>query len=582
MRTPALSAFDDLRVDTGESFESSEAEAGLSINKPTNLSTSSTATNKSYCKSREMIENNSRQSPVESSGRKKRKASHVVEAGAAQSVKEFVICHRKEEKSKKSSKKRAPAPPPPIPEPEPLRRYTSTSLSSEGSYKLDAAEASDTCTYEQESAKINLKDCEAEDVHGNKETEGFGSQDGKDEIIASYTDSGSEMLSEDTVRDEDEKERLKLHYTLSGMSGSVLPDDAENHSDDSGKENTGQQILDGKRAEGASSAKQFLQGSLGNVFDKLTTSEDSESDNNRKSKVQCKNTDKPSGRSGTRTSKTRQVVPQSREEAMWAKLELPSEAKKQREQTVSQMKLDSSTSTSEESETDVKKKFEKAEIPFKNIKNRDDGRKTEAKEPREMIVHDKNEKIVLQTSTKDRKKKTPIEFKSGEMGKKSKSFAKSSSSGTSDGSFSVIDNSEAETKSEDKRETKNKDGSKPEDMEHRKLSTAQEARFRFQKQKGVSLPDEDVFVKDSGSHSNVANNSYEAKKTKKTEEPRRSSNESAEGPEPKSRSKSQKRESRSSRKGCGHFSHIICFVFLTLLSRFIFTLYLNALSHKIK
>ena len=578
MRTPALSAFDDLRVDTRESFESPEAEAGLSINKQTNLSTSSIATNKSNSKkSRELIESNSRQPTVESSGRRKREAPHVFGVGAAQSVKETVICDQKEEKlPKKSGKKRAPAPPQPQPisEPELRRRYMSTSLSSEGSYKLDAAEASDTGTGEQKTIEINLEDVEAKGYKNNKEIKGFGSRDGKDEFIASYTDSGSEMVSEDAGRDEDvtleKEERPKIHYTLSGMSGSIVPDDDENRSDDSGKEseNTRQQILAGKRAEGAISAKQFLKGSLGNVFDKSTTSEDSESDSNRKSKMQCKNTDKNSERGGIKTSRTGKVVHQSQEEAMWAKLELPSEAKKQSEQTVSQMKLESSTSTSEESETEVKKKFEQAEIPFRGKKNKEDGRKTKAKEPREMIVHDKNEKIVLQTSTKDRKKKIPTEFKSGETVKKSKSLAKSSPSGTSDGSISEIENSEAETKSEDKRETKNKDGSKPKGTEHRKLSTAEEARLRFQKQKGVSLPDEDVFVTGSGSHTNEANDFHETRRPKKTEEPQRSNKKSAKGNELKSRSRSQKRESRSSRKGCGNFCTFFsnhCFVFLTLV-----------------
>ena len=554
-RTPALSAFDDLCVDTGESFESSEAEAGLSTNKQTNFSTSSTSTNKSNSKkSREMIGVDSRQPPVESGGKKKRKAPHVVEAGAAHSVKEIVIRGREEKLPKKSGKKRAPAPPPPQPrpEPEPRRRYTSTSVSSEGSYKLDAAEASDAGTDEQETIEINLEDEEAEGFSRNSEMGGFGSQDSRDEIIVSYTRSGSETPSDDARRDDDvtldKEEHLNLHHTPSEISDS---DGFGN-----GSESIRQETLEDKRAEGASRAKQFLKGSFRNVFKTSTTSEDTDSDNNRKSKVQLSNTDGniDRGRIKIRSGK---VVHQSQEEAMWAMLELPSGTKKENEQDIRHIKLESSTSTSEESETEVKKKSQKATASLKSKKNKEDGREVLAKGSRDIIVHDKNERIFLETSTKDRRKKTPPEFKSKEMGEKSKSFAKSSSSCTSDGSDSEIRNSEAKTKSKDKRETKSEDVSRPKGTEHRKLSTAQEARHRFQKQKGVSLPDENVHVAEAGSHGNKANSFHETKRPKRTEEPQKgSSKKSAKGHEPKSRSRSQKKESRSSRKGDGYFSYI--------------------------
>ena len=552
-RTPALSAFDDLRVDTADSFESSEVEAGMSTNKQTNFSTSSTSTNKSNSKkSLEMIGVGSRQPTVESGGKKKRKAPHVGEARAAQSVKEIVLCGRPEEKiPKKSGKKRAPPPPQPRAEPEPRRRYTSTSVSSEGSYKLDAAEASDADTLEQETIEINLEGEEAEGFSGNREMEGFGSQDSRDEIIVSYTHSGSETPSDDAHRDDDvtldKEESLNLHHTPSEISDS---DGSGN-----GSENLRQQTLEDKRAEGASRAKQFLKGSFRNVFSKSTTSEDTDSDSNRKSKVQRSNTDGNLDRGRIKIRKSGKVVHQSQEEAMWAMLELQSEAKKGNEQDIRHIKLESSTSTSEESETEVKKKSKDATAYLKSKKNKEDGRIVLAKEPREIIVHDKNEQIVLQT--KDRRKKTAPEFKSGEMVEKAKSFAKSSSSSTSDGSDSEIRNSKAKTQSEDKREQKSEDVSRPKGTEHRKLSTTQEARHRFQKQKGVSLPDKYVLATEAGSHGNKANSSHETKRHEKTEEPqKRSSKKSAKGREPKSMSRSQKRESRSSSKGDGNFMFI--------------------------
>ena len=550
-RTPALSAFDDLRVNTGESFESSEAEAGTSTNKQTNFSTSSTSTNKSNSKkSREMIEVGSRQPPVESGGKKKRKAPHVVEAGAAQSVKEIVICGREEKLLKKSGKKRAPAPPLPQPRPEPepvpRRRYTSTSVSSEGSYKLDAAEASDAGANEQETTEINLEGGEREVFSGNREMEGFGSQDSRDEIIVSYTNSGSETPSDDALHDDDvtldKEERLNLHHTPSEISDSG--------GSEKGSESIRQQTLEDKRAEGASRAKQFLKGSFRNVFKTSATSEDTDSDSNRKSKVQRSNTDGNLDRGGIKIRKSGKVVQQSQEEAMWARLELPSEAKKENEQNIRHTKLESSTSTSEESETEVRKKSEKTAAYLKSKKNKEDGRELSAKEPREIIVHDKKEKIVIETSKNDSRQKTS---KAGEMGKK----YKSSSSCTSDGSDSEIRSSEVKTKSKDKRETKNEDVSRPKGTEHRKLSTAQEARHRFQKQKGVSLPDENVHVTEASSHGNKANSSHETKRPKRTEEPQKgSSKKSAKGHEPKSMSRSQKRESRSSRKGDGNFLYI--------------------------
>ena len=542
-RTPALSAFDDLRVNTGESFESSEAEAGMSTNKPTNFSTSSTSTNKCNSeKSRGMNEGDSRQPSVESGGKKKRKTPPVVEAEAAQSVKEIVIRGREEKIPKKSGKKRAPAPPQPRPEPEPMRRYTSTSVSSEGSYKLDAAEASDAGTDEQETIEINWNGAKAE-------IEGFGSQDSRDEIIASYTDSGSETHSDDARRDDDvtleKEERLKLHHTLSELNDSVLLHDDEDHSDGSenGTESTRRQTLKDKRGEGASRAKQFLKGSFRNLFKSSTTSEDTDSDSNRKyTKVQRSNTDGNIDRGRIKIRKSGKVVHQSQEEAMWAKLELPLETKKENEQILRHIKLEYSTSNSEESETEVKKKSEEATASFKVKKNREDGRMVLAKEPREIIVHDKNEKIVLETSTKDSRQKTP---KSGEMEKKS-----NSSSCTSDGSDSEIRNSVAKTKSEDKRETKSENVSRPKGTEHRKLSTAQEARLRFQKQKGVSLPEDNTLATEASSRGNEASSYHETR----TEEPQKRSNKkSPKGREPKSRLKSPKRESRSRRKGDGNF-----------------------------
>ena len=555
-RTPALSAFDDLRVNTGESFESSEAEAGMSTNKQTNFSTSSTSTNKSNSKkSREMIGLGSRQTPAGSDGKKKRKAPHVGEARAAQSVKDIVLCGREEEKiPKKSGKKRAPAPPLPQPRPEPepvpRRRYTSTSVSSEGSYKLDAAEASDAGADEQERTEINLEGEEGEVFSGNKEMEEFGSQDSRDEIIVSHTDSGSEAHSHDARRDDDltldKEERLNLHHTPSEISDS---DGSEK-----GSESIKQQTLEDKRAEGASRAKQFLKGSFRNVFKTSTTSEDTDSDSNKKSKVRRRNTDGNLDRGRIKVRKSGKVVQQSQEEAMWARLELPSESKKENEQSIRHTKLESSTSTSEESETEVKKKSQKATTSLKSKNNKEDGREVIAKEPREIFVHDKNEQIVLQTSTKDRRKKTPPEFNSGEMGEKSKFFAKSSSSCTSDGSDSEIRNSVAKAKSVDKRGTKSEDVPRPKGTEHRKLSTAQEARHRFQKQKGVSSSDENVHVTEAGSHGNKANSSHETKRHEKTEEPQKRS--SKKGREPKSMSRSQKRESRSSSKGDGNFMFI--------------------------
>ena len=552
-RTPALSAFDDLRVDTGESFESSEAEAGMSTNKQTNFSTSSISTNKSNSKkSREVIGVGSRQTPVGSDGKKKRKTPHVGEARAAQSVKEIVIRGREEEKlPKKTGKKRAPAPPQPRPEPEPRRRYTSTSVSSEGSYKLDAAEGSDAVTDEQETIEINLEGEEAEGFSGNRRMEGFGSQDSRDEIIVSYTRSGSETPSDDAPRDDDvtldKEERLNLHHTPSEISDS--------DGSKKGSESIRQQTLEDKRAEGASRAKQFLKGSFRNVFQTSTTSEDTDSDSNRKSKVQRSNTDGNLDRDRIKIRKSGKVVQQSQEEAMWAKLELPSESKKENGQDIRHIKLESSTSTSEESETEVKKKSKEA--TGRSKKNKEDGRMVLAKEPREIIVHDKNKQIVPETSTKDRRKKTPSEFKSKEMGEKSKSFAKSSSSCTSDGSDSEIRNSEVKAESVDKRGTKSEDVSRPKGTEHRKLSTAQEARHRFQKQKGVSSSDENVHVTEAGSHGNKANSSHETKRPEKTEEPqKRSSKKSAKGREPKSMSRSQKKESRSSSKGDGNFMFI--------------------------
>ena len=576
-RTPALSAFDDLRVDTGESFESSEAEAGMNTNKPTNFSTSSTSTNKCNSeKSRGMNEGDSRQPSVASGGKQKRKAPPVVEAGTAQSVKEIVIRGRDEKLPKKSGKKRAPAPPPsqPRPETEPRRRYTSTSVSSEGSYKLDAAEGSDAGTDEQETIEINLDGEKAEVFSSNREMEGFGSQDSRDEIIVSYTDSGSETHSDEARRDDDvtleREERLNLDYSPSELNDSVFPHDDEDHSDSSGKEseNTRKQTLEDKRGEGASRAKQFLKGSFRNVFKTSTTSEDTDSDSNRKSntKVQRSNTDGNINRGRIKIKKSGKDVHQSQEEAMWARLELPSESKKENEQILRHIELESSTSTSEESETEVMKKSEEATTSFKIEKNKEDGRMVLAKEPREIIVHDKNEKIVLETSTKDSRQKT---LNSGEMEKKSKSFAKSSC--TSNSSDSEIRNSVAKTKSEDKRKRKREDDSRPKGTEHLKLSTAEEARLRFQKQKGVSLSNEDVFVTDVGSHGNEANSSLEIR----TEEPpKRSNKKSAKGREPKSRLKSPKRESRSSRKGDGnffvHFFSCDCLIFLKFFVLFYF------------
>ena len=574
---------DDLRVETGESSEG----AGPATNKPTNLSSSSASTNKtdSKSKSRDKSKKDSppqqQQLHLDAKVTKKKKAvPKAVEAvnteGVGSDSKKPEVHLEKEGKvSKRPRKKRAPAPPMNVLEQEqehnPVRRYTSTSVSSEGSYKLDAAEGSESEpepeVENKEVVEINIDDPQEEGFYNNRNIEGFTE---RDEIIASYTNSDSETSSHDDDND-----------VIVGKT--QQRDKVPDKKDDSGEEseNTKKQRIVEKKAEGAMSAKKFLIGSFENVFEKstTTTSEESETDNNRKVKKKTKTVagvEKPKAKCDGKTKKSRKEKPLTlvtdeqlkgtQEEKMWARLELPSGPKKGEKIKAKGLKMESSSSASEESEHEVRKN-EDGDVVSRSLKKD------------EMVVHDKKENIVLQTSTKENKRETPKvdsycgdrdnQKKMDEPSMGSKKSLESSTSGTSDDSGSDVRRFTKKDKSQKNEEKKKGEVGGTEGAEHRKQSSVQEARLRLQKQKGLMLQDDDVINPASRANEiNVVKEKQKRRDHKEEPEIKGYLDEAKDKRQAKDRSSGpHDKESKPSRKADGNFTN------LSLTSRIITVLF---------